>query len=125
MRLLLDTHAFVWAASQPSRLPERLRRELADSGNEVFVSAASVWEIAIKRRLGRIVFGPVTGTRLSALRLDSLPIGLDHAEEAGGLPDLHRDPFDRMLVAQARHEGLTIATRDPLVRAYDVETRWD
>lgn len=125
MRLLLDTHAFVWAASQPGRLPEQLRRDLADSANEVLLSAASVWEIAIKRRLGKIVFAPVTERRLSTLRLGSLPIGLDHAEEAGELPDLHRDPFDRMLVAQARVEGLTIATRDPQVRAYDVQTRWD
>lgn len=124
MKLLLDTHAFIWAAEQPGRLPERTRDALADGANEVAVSAASVWEIAIKRNLGKIAFAPVTAERLRALRFCPLAIDPDHAEEAGGLPDLHRDPFDRMLVAQARVEGLAVVTRDPLVRAYDVSTFW-
>ncbi len=121
MRLLLDTHVLLWATAQPERLTEPLRHALALPGNTVFVSAASVWEIAIKRALGRIVF-PLEDldTILTRAGFEELPIASAHAIAAGGLPRHHADPFDRMLIAQARVEDLTLASEDSAFGAYDV-----
>jgi PIN domain nuclease of toxin-antitoxin system len=121
VRLLLDTHVFLWATSEPGRLGERLRQALAAPENAVLVSAATVWEIAIKRALGRLDF-PLEelDAVLARAGFDHLPIEAGHAITAGGLPRHHADPFDRMLIAQARVEGLTLVSEDAAIAAYDV-----
>jgi PIN domain nuclease of toxin-antitoxin system len=121
VRLLLDTHVLLWATATPERLTQTLRHALAAPGNTVFVSAVSVWEIAIKRALGRIVF-PLEelDTILARAGFEDLPIAAVHAIAAGGLPRHHADPFDRMLIAQARVEDLTLVSEDGAFGAYDV-----
>jgi PIN domain nuclease of toxin-antitoxin system len=121
MRLLLDTHLLLWAAGEPGRLSSGARRLMKDAGNELMFSAASFWEIAIKRGLGRNDF-QVDPRLLRRGLLDNgyseLLIGSDHAVALDGLPRLHKDPFDRILVAQAMVEGITLLTMDPLVAQY-------
>jgi PIN domain nuclease of toxin-antitoxin system len=121
MRLLLDTHLLLWGAGQPDRLSAAARRLIKDAGNELMFSAASFWEIAIKRELGRDDF-QVDPRLLRRGLLDNgyseLVICSDHAVAIDGLPPLHKDPFDRMLVAQAMVEGITLLTVDPLVAQY-------
>jgi len=122
VRLLLDTHVALWWMNDPSQLAEEARAAIADGANEVYLSSASVWEAAIKEASGRLAApAPVAETAESAGLLE-LPIFWKHARQAADLPSLHRDPFDRMLVAQALVEKLTLATRDPLVRQYAVLT---
>ncbi len=120
MRLLLDTHAFIWALSDPDRLGDTVRREVADPANEVFVSAASIWEISVKRAIGKIALPPAFAGEVAARGFAALPITLEHAERAGGLCPHHRDPFDRMLVAQAAAESLTVVTHDDVFARYGV-----
>ncbi|MEZ5331489.1 MAG: type II toxin-antitoxin system VapC family toxin [Thermoanaerobaculia bacterium] len=125
MRLLLDTHAFLWWLQDAPQLSATARDAVADPGSLVFVSAASIWEIAIKRSLGRIDSGEADlVAEIEANDFVELPIAARHAEAAGSLPRHHEDPFDRMLVAQARLEGLTCVTRDGAFGAYDVATLW-
>ncbi|HJU18744.1 MAG TPA: type II toxin-antitoxin system VapC family toxin [Stellaceae bacterium] len=122
MRLLLDTHVFVWWDDESPALARALREVIADPGNEIYVSAASVWEIAIKRRRGKIAFlGGIKETVLRN-RFRNLPITPDHAEHAGGLPLHHRDPFDRMLIAQTVLESMALGTQDEMMRPYGVLT---
>jgi PIN domain nuclease of toxin-antitoxin system len=125
VRLLLDTHTLIWALDDPDRLPANLR-ETIDAAVVVFTSAASTWEVAIKVAVGRLVF-PIE--ELPAAVTDAafreLPISIAHTLGAARLPLLHRDPFDRLLIAQARHERLTLVTRDPDIRRYPVDTLWD
>lgn len=125
MTLLLDTHVLIWAAQNPARLSPAAHDALVDPSATVLVSAASAWEISIKRGQGRLTFPTVTRELLTRMRMAPLPITLMHAAEVRLLPDLHTDPFDRMLVAQARVEGSVLVSRDPQVRAYDVRTLWD
>jgi PIN domain nuclease of toxin-antitoxin system len=120
VRLLLDTHALLWAVSDPDELTERARDVLRDGRNNVLVSAASVWEIAIKRALGKLTAPDDLGPVLAAASFSPLPISLEHASLAGSLPPHHRDPFDRMLIAQAQLESLTIVTRDARFARYGV-----
>jgi PIN domain nuclease of toxin-antitoxin system len=122
VRLLLDTHVVLWWLVDDETLAEEVK-QLIDTEAEVFISAASVWEIAIKQALGKLSGPPDLLDVLDRSGLVGLPIRSRHAAEAGGLPLLHRDPFDRMLVAQARCEGLTLLSRDPLVGRYDVPLR--
>jgi PIN domain nuclease of toxin-antitoxin system len=121
MRLLLDTHLLLWAAEKPGRLSPAARKLMKDAGNQLMFSAASLWEIAIKRGLGRIDF-QIDPRLLRRGLLDNgyseLPIGSDHALATDGLPRLHKDPFDRILIAQAMVEGITLLTGDPLVAQY-------
>ena len=128
MRLLLDTHAFLWWVADDPRLSDRARSLIADGSNEVFFSAASAWEIVVKAALGRLrIDGEVKvfiDRQLEANAFEVLPIHLRHALAIAALPDLHRDPFDRMLVAQASTEGLAILTGDQQVAAYPVEAVW-
>ena len=130
MRLLLDTHVFVWATSYPGRIAARMRQAVTAPENTVFVSAVSVWEIAIKRALGRLDF-PLEelDAVLARAGFEHLPIDAGHAIAAGGLPRHHADPFDRMLVAQSRAEGLTLVSEDAAIAAYDVRlfsrSSWD
>jgi PIN domain nuclease of toxin-antitoxin system len=121
VRLLLDTHALLWAVSDPDALTERTRDAIRDGRNDVLVSAASVWEIAIRRALGRLTAPDDLGDVLTSARFGPLPISLEHANLAGSLPPHHRDPFDRMLIAQARLESLTIVTRDARFALYGVQ----
>ena len=122
MNLLLDTHVLLWALDSPERLDDRARDAIRDPRNRVLVSSASAWEISIKTALGKLRFdGDLTGV-LKAVGFDPLAIDVEHALAAGALPPVHRDPFDRMLVAQARAEGLTVVTRDDVFESYDVPT---
>lgn len=122
MRLLLDTHTLLWVLSDLPRLRESARELIADRQNDVFVSAASAWEIAIKSGTGALRAPPELGAQLDAKAFSPLPITIVHGLHAGALPLHHRDPFDRMLVAQAQLEGLTIVTRDPNIPRYGVAT---
>ena len=128
MRILLDSHCWLWSLAQPDRLAEDALASMRDGRNEVFLSAASVWEIAIKISLGKLtIFGPLTSfvpTRLAQQGLTSLPVTDRHAAHVTSLPHLHRDPFDRLLVAQAQIEGLALMTVDPEIARYDVELLW-
>lgn len=118
MRLLLDTHVFLWWCADDPRLGEAERAAIRDGANDVFLSTASVWEMAIKQALGRLQVPEPPSAAVARLGIGRLPIDFEHAEATVGLPPLHRDPFDRLLVAQARVEGLTLITTDPLVRSY-------
>jgi PIN domain nuclease of toxin-antitoxin system len=126
MKLLLDTHLLLWAAGQPARLPRRARALIEDPENELFFSAASLWEIAIKRGLGRQDF-QVDARLLRRGLLDNgyreLPITSEHAVNTDHLPELHKDPFDRILIAQANVEGITLLTDDRRVAAYSGTVR--
>ena len=121
MKLLLDTHLLLWAAGEPDKLSARAKALLEDQDNVLLFSAASLWEITIKAGLGRADFqiDPHLLRRgLIENGYQELPITSQHALMVGQLPDVHRDPFDRILVAQATVEGLLFLTHDPLVQAY-------
>ncbi len=122
MRLLLDTHTFLWSLTEPQRLSEHARRALEDAQNEVFVSSVSAWEIAVKRAIGKLEAPNNLEVGLTEQGFTPLPLTFFHAEQAGTLPPIHGDPFDRMLVAQAQAEGLIIVTRDRHLSRYDVPT---
>lgn len=125
MRLLLDTHAFLWWLAADERMSEPAREAVADPDAVVFVSAATIWEIAIKTALGRLGTGGADLVEeIGENGFSELPITPRHAWGAGTLPSHHQDPFDRMLVAQARQEGLRCVTRDPAFREYEVKTLW-
>ncbi len=121
MKLLLDTHLLLWAASEPKQLSKAARELIEDEENELLFSAASLWEIAIKSSLGRKDF-QVDARLLRRGLLDNgyeeLPVTAEHAVNLDQLPDVHRDPFDRMLVAQALVEGITLLTADKRLRGY-------
>jgi PIN domain nuclease of toxin-antitoxin system len=118
-RWLLDTHILLWLDAEPERIPRQILAQF-DRVETAYFSAASVWELEIKRSVGRIRFdGRVTAFAERA-GLAELPIAARHAEAAAALPLHHRDPFDRMLVAQAIAEGLTLVTADQRLRAYPV-----
>ena len=118
MRLLLDTHALLWALSAPDRLAATSREAIEDGQNEVFASTASAWELSIKQALGKLEFDGDLRAELAAAAFLVLPVGLEHALAVRSLPLHHRDPFDRMLIAQATIEGLTIVTRDRQFEPY-------
>jgi PIN domain nuclease of toxin-antitoxin system len=118
LNLLLDTHVFLWWDSQDKALNADTRALITDPVNEVFVSAASIWEIAIKRRLKKLDFRGSAVAAISANGFLELPILPIDAEAAGALAWQHNDPFDRMLVAQARRLTFTLATADAMVRNY-------
>ena len=128
MRLLLDTHVFLWAIAEQSRLSDRVRGWLEDGDNEAWVSIASIWEIAIKAGLGRLRLpsdlGGFLGAQLAVSSFQVLPIELEHAVAVRDLPLHHRDPFDRLLIAQSRTEGLALVSRDARMKAYEVEVVW-
>ena len=121
MRLLLDTHALLWWASDDNRLKPPERDAIGAEDSVVWVSAASIWEISIKRRLGRIELVHADLEReLQRGNFLELPIAWRHAESAGSLPGHHDDPFDRMLIAQAQAEQLVLVSYDPAFHDYDV-----
>jgi PIN domain nuclease of toxin-antitoxin system len=119
--LLLDTHVFVWAVADPSRLDRHMLAALALPENRVVVSAVTAWEIAIKRAAGRLRFPlDLFDATVDRMGCEILPIWPAHSIAAGALPRHHNDPFDRMLIAQALTEGLTLVTSDQTSRRYDV-----
>jgi PIN domain nuclease of toxin-antitoxin system len=124
MRLLLDTQVFLWSMYQPARLAAVARTAVESPTNSVMVSAATVWEIAIKITVAKVEIDPSDLDRLAGLidaaGFEELPVVARHAAGIRALPMHHRDPFDRVLIAQARVEGLTVVTVDPVFRAYDV-----
>jgi PIN domain nuclease of toxin-antitoxin system len=122
-RLLLDTHVFLWWRSDNRRLVASARRAIAEA-DIVFVSAASAWEAAIKIALGRLRIPDSVEAGVLASGFEKLAIGFSHAEAAARLPTHHADPFDRMLVAQAQIEGLSLVTHDRRLSRYDVELVW-
>ncbi|MGB5450618.1 MAG: type II toxin-antitoxin system VapC family toxin [Sedimenticolaceae bacterium] len=121
-RLLLDTHAFLWWLADAPELGNSARKAIADERNEVFVSAATGWEVAIKRAAGKLQAPDNLDAMVEESGFSHLPVTFFHGEQAGALPMHHRDPFDRMLVAQAQAEGLVIVTRDLYIQRYGVRT---
>jgi PIN domain nuclease of toxin-antitoxin system len=128
VRVLLDTHAFLWWISDDPRLSEKAREIIADGRNELFFSAASGWEISIKAGLGRLkVAGDLQrfiADQLSRNAIKVLPIYLSHTLHTRILPDHHRDPFDRILVSQAILEEMPLLSADPKIPHYPVEVVW-
>jgi len=122
-RLLLDTHVFLWWRSEPSRLTKEAQHRIA-SAELVFVSAVSAWEAAIKIGLGRLKLPDTLEAGVVASGFEKLPVTFSHAEHVATLPPHHRDPFDRMLVAQAQVEGLTLVTHDRALEGYAIEILW-
>lgn len=121
MRLLLDTHAFLWAVGRPGELDPAAREAIEDPDNLVLVSAVTAWEIAIKRGIGKLRFDGSVAEQAALNHFTPLAITVAHAEGVGPLPPLHADPFDRLLVSQALAEQAVLVTRDEAVSAYDVE----
>jgi PIN domain nuclease of toxin-antitoxin system len=128
VRLLLDTCTFLWVVGGDAALSTRAREAFADPDNEVFLSAASAWEIALKHRLGKLPLPAPPDEFVPAQRaahgIEPLPVDEEAALHVAKLPDLHRDPFDRMLVAQAIAGGLVLVTPDAPVRQYPVRALW-
>ncbi len=126
MRLLLDTHALIWWLMDDPALPEAARNAIASPGNDVYVSLVSAWEIAVKRQLGKIEF-PLEEFEdiLAANQFEPLPIRLEHILALGNLPMHHRDPFDRLLAAQASNGNLTLVSRDQHMTDYEVRLLWN
>jgi PIN domain nuclease of toxin-antitoxin system len=128
VRALLDTHVLLWWWTDSPRLSGAAREVIADPGNEIFISTASVWEIRTKQRLGKLSQIPDLsvhfGDLLQRSRFTVLDIGWRHALVAGAYPAEHRDPFDRMLAAQALTERLTLLTADPALSQFDIARLW-
>ena len=128
MKLLLDTHAFLWWIGNDARLSGPAREAIADPGNDVSFSVASAWELAIKTGLGRFEpdgdLGPFLEEQIQRNAFLLLPVKLEHAVSVSRLPAHHRDPFDRLLVAQAAVESMTLVSRDPQLRKYDAPILW-
>ncbi len=128
MIALLDTHALIWLAFNSARLTPAVRGYLADPAGVVYLSVVSVWEMVIKVGTGKLRLTKdvptIVAEQLAANPIQILPVTLAHVLGVGGLPSIHRDPFDRMLVAQAQAENAVLLTADPLVRRYPVPTDW-
>ena len=128
MRVLLNTHVFLWWITDDPRLSPRAREIIADGRNRLFLSAASGWEIAIKAKLGRLQLPDepehFIPEQLELNAIEALPVQMVHALHVYRLPDHHRDPFDRLLVAQAPLEKLPILTADPQIARYPVKVIW-
>ena len=120
MHLLLDTHTLIWWLANNSTLSSTAKDAIANPDNLVFVSAASAWEIAIKKSLGKLQAPDDLDKQIEDKRFTPLAINIDHALAVENLPHHHQDPFDRILIAQAIHEGLTMVSRDRIFKSYDV-----
>lgn len=125
MNYLLDTHAFMWWLSDSKKLSQRARRIISDSNNRIFVSHATQWEIVIKSAIGRLVF-PVDRLELEVEEngFELLSLNTKHIMQITSLPMHHRDPFDRLLIAQAQNESLILLSRDEMFASYDVSLVW-
>ncbi|MBI3836527.1 MAG: type II toxin-antitoxin system VapC family toxin [Planctomycetia bacterium] len=128
MRILLDSHALIWAVDDPSKLGRQADAALRDPGNEVLVSAGTAWELSIKIGLGKLTlslpFRQWIARAMTDLGVSLLPTTVEHADEQSRLPKHHGDPFDRLLVAQAHVEGLTIVCSDAIFDQYGVPRVW-
>lgn len=122
--MLLDSNAFLWWRLASPRLSERAAAAILDPGNDILVSVATLWEIAIKQSLGKLRFLDDFEAVIQSESFVVLPIGFNHLHALETLPPLHRDPFDRMMIAQALAEGIPIATADRRFPAYDVQIVW-
>lgn len=128
MRLLLDTHAFLWWLAGDEALPVNVRKTIGEESIEVFISAASAWEIATKHRIGKLpgvssIVADLDAT-IASQGFVGLPISMRHGQAAGSLPGPHRDPFDRMLIAQAMLEDLVLVSNELTFDAYGVKRLW-
>ncbi len=121
MNILLDTHVLIWSLENNPTLSDAARNSITTAGNMVFVSSVSLWEINIKKSLGKLDVPDNLQEEIRLHRFTPLNINFAHAELAGKLPDIHNDPFDRMLIAQAIIEKLKLVTRDRLIAGYDVD----
>ena len=128
MRLLLDTHTLLWWLAGDQALSDAAREAIADPDNEVFISAASAWEIATKYRLGRLLGAALIAADIAGAvasqGFTELPISMRDGQAAGGLPAVHKDPFDRVLIAQAVTAGMVIVSSEALFNAYAVPRLW-
>jgi len=128
LRVLLDTHSWLWMVGDSGRLATSSRELLRDPANDLFLSAASAWEIAIKYATGKLRLpqppAALITQWMAEVRMGALPVLHAHALRAGELPPHHRDPFDRLLIAQAQIEGLTLLTADRQFAKYDVPVHW-
>jgi PIN domain nuclease of toxin-antitoxin system len=128
MRLLLDTHVLLWWHDQPARLTETAYDAINDPGNDVFISVVNGWEIQIKAQLGKLTLPKPLRVILQEEQATNgfrlLPVTIDHVYALDSFPLHHRDPFDRLLIAQAHQEGLTLVTHDPKLSPYSVSLLW-
>jgi PIN domain nuclease of toxin-antitoxin system len=126
--VLVDTHALVWMLHEPEQLSPKAREVLSDLSNDVLLSVACAWELALKHALGKINLGmpfrPFLEGAIRRARLTMVPITLEHLDRVGELPHHHRDPFDRMLVAQALADGVACVSRDERLDSYGVSRIW-
>ena len=127
-RLLLDSHTFLWAVADPAQLGKVGRDAISNASNTLHVSAASIWELLLKAAKGKLDLGITPPQKLQSFlaRLNAavLPVQMEHLLAAYSLPGLHREPFDRLLIGQARAEGLTLVTKDSTIARYEVEILW-
>ncbi len=128
MKVLLDTHTFLWWNTEDPQLSMRAREVIADGENEVFLSAASVWEIVIKTAKGKLILPEAPASyitsRMSLYRFRPLPVQISHAAHVYELPPHHADPFDRLLITQSQLESMPLVTKDEEIRRYAVEIIW-
>ena len=120
MNLLLDTHVLLWWLDDPTLLAEEAQRAIGDGDNLIFVSAAVAWEIAIKKALGKLEAPDDLQNVMATERFQQLPITIPHALGVASLPAIHQDPFDRIQIAQAKLENLTLVTRDGFIQQYAI-----
>ena len=129
MKLLLDTHAFLWLASDSSKLSPKVQRLISDDDNALYMSVASLWEMSIKLSLGKLQIGkPLTilvSEQQQANHIQLLAIQPSHALAVQELPHHHKDPFDRMLVAQSAAESMLLLSHDPMLKLYSVQIEWE
>jgi PIN domain nuclease of toxin-antitoxin system len=128
MKLLLDTHTFLWWDSEPSRLPASVLALCQDTHNSLVLSVASVWEMQIKLQLGKLKLSLPLATLVrgqqESNQIEVLPVELEHVLALQDLPNYHKDPFDRLLIAQARVEQAVVLSGDPIFERYPVQCRW-
>jgi PIN domain nuclease of toxin-antitoxin system len=127
VRLLLDTHVLLWSAESPEKLSPKARRELENPTNILFFSAASIWEVAIKVSLQKLALSMSSQQLVEALvgsDFTELPVSSAHAAKVASIPFHHRDPFDRLLVAQAEIEQMTLVSKDAILDAYEIRRLW-
>lgn len=128
MRILIDTHCWLWSLTAPERLSDRAQSMITDPANTIYLSAASSWEIAIKYQIGKLPLAEPPETyvpsRMLAQNIEALPIEHTHALRVAQLPLHHNDPFDRLLIAQAQVENLSLMTADPLFKKYKADLIW-
>ena len=128
MRLLLDTHTFIWWDSEPSRLSQQALAAIGNSNNTLLLSVVSVWEMQIKSQLGKLQFNlplaEVIESQCQTNQIEILPITLSHVLEINQLPNHHKDPFDRLLIAQSIVEQATLVSGDPIISQYSIQIIW-